>query len=314
MRGRGIMKYKRVIVVGVGFVAGALGMGCGGEGSGSGVGDDPCAEGRSSAACLQALDEGCAERHAAACAAYFQCSPNLAPIYYGTVETCTQQYTEQCKNRVRLSGVLITPADMHACAQSYIDEPCTDALREACTIPGEREIGELCGQHAECKSDFCAATMAEADCGICQSMRAKGQSCNVADGDCFWGLTCLTTTHTCDLRLVEGAACTDHNDCEGNLLCIGEKCSKALAQGTPCTDELCDWTQLLSCIGGKCDKFAVVGVGESCTVDWCAYGAFCNDKSVCEAEPIEGQACTASCAGVSFCINGLCSLGYAVCE
>ncbi len=310
------MKCGRVIVMGFGFLAAALGVGCGGAEGSSGSGTtDPCAESRNSAECLQALDDGCDKSEAAGCAAFFQCNPGLAPIYYGSVDTCTQKSAEQCKNVVRLGGTLASPADLEACAQGFVELPCSEAFRPECFVRGARSIGQACAANMECESRRCVVTVSGVSCGTCMAARTQGQLCDVGDGDCEIGLTCLSTTNTCELRLAEGAGCTTHNDCEGNLLCIAKKCAKPLNEGAPCSEDLCDHGLLIACDGTKCAKFATVGPGEACTFDWCVYGAACNSEGVCVSLPIEGQSCgTIRCVEPANCINGLCSLGYAVCQ
>lgn len=317
-----VMRWS--IVAGMGLGAAALVFGCGsgstgtdttGGSGGTGTGGSgPCSRGRDNPECLLALDAAAAELAAAVCTNYFNCYPVFALIEHGSIETCVPRYTEYYKNMSRLDGVAWLPEEMSACAD-VLDQPdCGSAFAPACSLPGEKDVGEACSISAECKSSRCVGA-SSSTCGKCEAVRVQGQPCASKDNDCAWGLVCNSSTHTCEPYRIEGESCSDHGDCYGTLVCLGEKCSKPLGDGEYCgTFGVCDLDQSLACFSDqKCGKFDIVGVGESCAQAICEYGTVCAGQK-CTPRPLEGQSCaTLPCISPARCVNGLCSLDFLQC-
>lgn len=132
----------------------------------------------------------------------------------------------------------------------------------------------------------------------CQAPLPSGAICRAANESVF-GTACQSPTDTCtfpfdggpgrceparSLLQPRGAACDLTQRCQRGL-----GCRAVAGQAT-----------------GRCDD--LIPLGQSCERDFngCVIGAMCGRDLRCVAEPRLGEACTATCARGSKCVNAVC--------
>ena len=247
----------------------------------------------------------------AICGKYDECATLL---FQGLIPSdCHGFYLSGCLDNTRLSDVNITPSEYLACANAFNRLSCDDWLYngesppECQNVPGERPVGDACGNGLQCASRACTAGGGE--CGVCEVRAAEGESC--ADRTCGLNLTC-DEQGICTRPTHLGDPCSVDAPCDLIQVCRGGVCSKPPGDGEPCaTDGLsCDLFQLLSCNPTTmlCESESIPCLGEDCS-GLCRGGAVCNLTSgICGAPLPEGAACSEDdrCEASLECIGSVC--------
>ena len=196
----------------------------------------------------------------------------------------------------------------------------TDAQAQAynAMVQAQNSYSAICSQYgtnsAQCKNASAAYEQA-----IGAFKDASGGSGNVGVGgtctnndECFGDLMC--NGGKCTNPTSVGGSCSSDNDCSGNLICNQGYCVNTSGQGGTCEADS-DCSGDLVCTSGSCAQpvgGTNDGLGSSCTrSSQCASG-YCNDSQVCAEMPAYSLPDGASCSSGGQCQSGSCV--YAVCE
>src|SRR5688572_20642406 len=86
------------------------------------------------------------------------CSPPYVTVVYGTMATCQERLSWQCRTEAVLPGGGLNGAAGQACADALVNASCDDLLGNSvsvCQIKGTLPKGAACGSMTQCQSGFC---------------------------------------------------------------------------------------------------------------------------------------------------------------
>jgi len=240
------------------------------------------------------------------CANEFVCNPIGMNFYVGDLRNCQTQRRSWLLWASRLPGSGITTESLRNCTNTVIEGGCNDFL-DACVF-GQREVGEPCATHEQCKTSSCSAQ--DYQCGSCLPASRVGNSCT-DDSPCL-----LTSLHCeagrCVANGSEGQSCDSTKPCASSLRCVDGVCRpKPNKAGASCTGEQeCDAAEMLDCDAkaASCKIVYFADPGQKCPeFGWCRYVGGCLN-GVCAAGPVTGQSCNSDlgCQWPSACVNGVC--------
>ncbi|MBM4353600.1 MAG: hypothetical protein FJ109_07340, partial [Deltaproteobacteria bacterium] len=296
--------------------------------------------------------DDCLEDPVATCQLDGTCDGNGACRLWVEFEVCQEQY---CANGVQHFADLcdglgtcndggsdkcspyVCDPDEYACLDMCVtNDDCVGT--HWCDVPvcvPKKEIGDLCIEDAECKSNHCAdgyccntacdglceacnivdqegtcaffgnLTDPEDDCGTCRLCNGGGACASVLEGLDPKGDCPAFAKSTCQLNgWCDGAA-----KCqmwENDTICMPQSClGSQLTKADYCDGAgLCVDSGATSCCPYKCWG---TGCRSSCSSDFhCCTGNYCNG-SACVPKKADGQACVSAteCAS-NFCVDGYC--------
>jgi hypothetical protein len=211
--------------------------------------------------------------------------------------------------------VLYRPTSENACLRELANVSCDRTARDARLPPlscegafvGTRAAGASCAFDEQCSTGRCSLEPCEDTmccAGTCKRPRgAAGGSCQRHD-DCIDGLYCAID-QTCTRLGAANASCTSDVGCDIGLACVSGIC-----RGLPRMGEACPYGRCAD-IGARCASSICVPVGlpgVSCVDDSeCSQYGRC-DSGRCIDIPGLGMPCDGRCAGVAFCMNGVCAM------
>ncbi len=294
----------------------------------------------------------CVEEPVSTCQLDGTCDGNGACRFWVEFSVCMEQYCENgfqhnadlcdglgvCSDEGTVKcSPYVCDGDGYACLDMCVTS--ADCVgTHWCDVPvcvPKKEIGDLCVEDDECKSNHCAD-------GYCCNTACDGlcEACNIVDqeGTCaFFGN--LTDPEddcgTCKL-CNGGGACANvlegldakgdcpafaKSTCQLNGWCDGNGACQMWENDTICVAQSCVGTQLNKpdyCNGtGTCIDFGTqsccpykcwgTGCRSSCSSDFhCCTGYYCNG-SACVAKKADGQACiSATECQSNYCVDGYC--------
>jgi len=202
---------------------------------------------------------------------------------------------------------------------------CAEGLRCLGTTGGNQciapaGVGQACTADACQPGLYCQASSGGAACAVQQQ---AGEACKPSPfagwfpGPCASGLACVAGAAgaTCQPLGGNGDVCSADSQCAGvDLLCVktasgAGTCALPGGAGSPCNDAGLSQNKPLAClpplacVSGTCTTAPVEG--EACTAT-CAVGFVCGANNACEGLPAAGQPCYfgAYCAPGLSCIAG----------
>jgi len=160
---------------------------------------------------------------------------------------------------------------------------------------GVRHRGEACAFGEQCASGGCSVDV-EGACGQCVEIQKLGEPCGglfqcSGSADCKAGV-CVSNKKTLGQACALEAKGGDAGECDDQLYCKGKpgdaqgKCEAAVPLGGACVygygEVPCTWGGV--CDGGLCVRSLIRESGESCGVQFCRDGLFC-DPGTLRCEP-----------------------------
>lgn len=234
------------------------------------------------------------------CPYYLRCGRMAAD----SVDVCRGVFLEACNARFEPSYVSLEAAgllvlsrqglaacDGHlsdvACDEQLLDldGPCADMWR------GQQPAGAACGFDIE--SFVCApgtaCTLDVTFCGVCESVVADGERCDLAGVTCTRESTC--EDGECKPRKRIGESCAAGERCLLGALCADDLTCRGPSYSS--VGEACDFENRCpfrsECVGGTCAL--AVGQGDACNEGTpCDSGGFCQG-AVCVELVAQGGAC-----------------------
>ena len=206
---------------------------------------------------------------AAHCAHAARCSPGFIEEWYTDAATCTTSMSASYEQSLTQPGVSISSAQLNACLAQLKTAACGAELTD-CNFKGTGANGAACYGPEQCASGSCffpvdPNTFDTPACGTCKALAPANGDCSAAD--CAPGATCINNVCKPDVG-VDGACDEDTLVCGSDLVCVGGKCAKPLAENADCTTGAgsvpCDYH--LVCANGKCVQPTItfVDVGAAC--------------------------------------------------
>jgi hypothetical protein len=258
------------------------------------------------------------------CEAAVDCDP-LATAYIDPA-TCADRFGTFCENAFVLEGTGVTPEELDTCSATVEEALCEGsytALFDVCypLVAGTLPEGAPCAATTQCSSGWCDISDASR-CGVCATLPAVGEPC--PEGRCAFSAICSEGTCT-ELTFVDdGEPCDPPTaNCNFRAWCSDGVCVALASEGEACESGRCRSGLDCDATSGVCVRGpAPATVGQACGFDAdtgdfvvCNATAYCADD-VCVAKVADGGSCVGAseCLLGAQCIEGICQIGFPMCE
>jgi hypothetical protein len=201
------------------------------------------------------------------------------------------------------------PADF--CALDADGTLCRFSGTGPCTCVPRRPANAACALDHQCVAGLIC------DFDFCRGPSARGEPCGFTAG-CAGGLACVATdgglAAICGDGKPEGTACNFGAECQPGMYCPlqAKACTRNPRQGESCADPFSFCPYGTFCDDGHICR-ARPKLGESCAgaTDKCwgwnvVCGALIGMDAVCVTKPPVTLVCNPTCAGTTYCANGVC--------
>lgn len=260
------------------------------------------------------IESACQKLAQASCERTARCYPVNLPA------NCVADTAWACAQGMQAADVNATPNELAECADTY--SVACNVLLDCYYSPGARADGQPCSTSLQCQND-CLPSEPYNGCGTCGPLPVLGQPC--AGYSCADGLSCDIVNNICIVSaepLDAGEPCDVSAGpyCDSRLHCDSETntCVPYAQQNEPCTSVTdCDYLMDLGCdpSTNTCQPHPVAAAGQPCgyqegLVIVCEPACYCNEATVCELLPGEGQPCGGQwrlCEHPLSCMNDICS-------